>query len=33
VAEEALKALYHRSSLFITYTIIERAIQRVKEAA
>jgi predicted nucleic acid-binding protein len=30
-AEEALKALYHRSSLFITYAIIERAIRRLKE--
>lgn len=31
-AEDALKALYHRSSLFITYAIIERAIRYLQDA-
>jgi len=31
-AEEALQALYHRSSLFITYAIIERAIRSLRGA-
>lgn len=31
-AQQALDGLYHQSSLFITYAIIERAIQRLKES-
>lgn len=32
-AEEALEALYHRSRLFISYAIIERAIRSLREQA
>lgn len=32
-AEEALEDLYHRSRLFITYAIIERASRRLREGA
>ena len=32
-AEEALEGLYHRSRLFITYTIIERAIHTLRKSA
>lgn len=32
-AEESLNLLYHRSSLFITYAIIESAIKRLKRIA
>jgi predicted nucleic acid-binding protein len=32
-AEEALNRLYHRSTLFITYEIIEQAIRRLRESA
>lgn len=31
-AEDALKALYHHSSLFITYAIIDGAIRHLKDA-
>lgn len=32
VAQQALERLYHQSSLFITYAIIERAIHLLKES-
>lgn len=32
VAQQALERLYHQSSLFVTYAIIERAIQLLKES-
>lgn len=32
-AEDALDALHHRSRLFITYAIIERAIHRLRQSA